>query len=149
MENQTNLELNEQALDSLRTSAKWSMFFAIMGFIGIGFMILAAIAMTSVMSMMPSSPMNPLGNIKGFLAGIYFLMAIIYTPPVYYLYKYASDMKSALIQSSSDNVGIALSYLKSHHKFLGISIIVFISLYFVFIIGIIAVFATKGLSGMH
>jgi hypothetical protein len=148
MENQTNIELNEQALDSLRTSAKWSMFLAIMGFIGIGLIILAAIAMTSVMSMMPSDVM-PLGNIKGFLGGIYFLMAIIYTPPVYYLYKYASDMQNALLQSSSDNIAIALGYLKSHHKFLGISIIVFISLYFVLIIGIIAVFATKGLNGIH
>jgi len=149
MENQTNLELNEQAVDALRTSAKWSMFLAIMGFIGIAFMVLAAIGMTLAMSMMPSTSMSPLGNIKGFLSGIYLLMAIIYTLPVYYLYKYASDMKNALVHSSSDMIGTALGYLKSHHKFLGISIIVVISLYIVFIIGMIAMFATKGLGGMH
>jgi hypothetical protein len=149
MENQPNLELNEQAVDALRTSSKWSMFLAIMGFIGIGFMVLGAIVMTSVMSMIPSSPMSPFGNFKGFISGFYIVMAILYFPPVYYLYKYASDMKNALLSSSSDMVGVALGYLKSHHKYLGISIIVIISLYIIFIIGMIAMFATKGLGGMH
>ena len=142
MENQPNLELNEQAVDALRTSAKWSMFLSIMGFIGIGFMILGAIAMTSVMSMIPSSSMSPFGNLKGIISGVYIVMAIIYFFPVYYLFKYASDMKNALLSSSSDMVGVALGYLKSHHKYLGISIIVIISLYIIFMIGMIAMFAS-------
>lgn len=148
MENQTNLELNQQAVDALRSSAKWSMFLAIIGFVGIGFMIFAALAMTSIMSMIPSSPMSPIGNLKGFISGIYIVMALIYFFPVYYLYKYASDMKIALLSSNSEMVGTALSYLKSHHKYLGISIIGIISLYIIFIIGIIAMFAFKGLGGM-
>ncbi len=147
MENQSNLELNEQAQVALRTSAKWSMFLAIMGFIGIGFMIIGAIAMTSIMSIIPSSPMSPFGSLKGFISGIYIVMAILYFPPVYYLFKYASDMKKALLSSSSDMIGVALGYLKSHHKYLGISFIVIISLYIIFIIGIIAMVASKGLAG--
>jgi len=31
MENQNNLHLNEQAVDALRESAKWSMFLSILG----------------------------------------------------------------------------------------------------------------------
>ena len=147
MENQSKLELNEQAVDALRSSAKWCMFLAIMGFIGIGFMILFALLMTSVMSMMPTTP-GMFGNMKGFLYGFYIVLAVIYFPPVYYLFKYAVDMKNALLSSSSDLVGTALGYLKSHHKFLGISIIVLISLYIVLIIGMVALFATKGPMGM-
>lgn len=147
MENQSKLELNEQAVDALRSSAKWCIFLAIMGFIGIGFMILFALLMTSVMSMMPTTP-GMFGNMKGFLSGFYIVLAVIYFPPVYYLFKYAVDMKNALLSSSSDLVGTALGYLKSHHKFLGISIIVLISLYIVLIIGMIALFATKGPMGM-
>jgi hypothetical protein len=85
---------------------------------------------------------------KGFLSGFYIVLAVIYFPPVYYLFKYAVDMKNALLSSSSDLVGTALGYLKSHHKFLGISIIVLISLYIVLIIGMVALFATKGPMGM-
>ena len=54
MENQTNLELNNQAVDALRESAKWSMFLAILGFIGIGIMIIAALLMGSAFAMMPT-----------------------------------------------------------------------------------------------
>ena len=146
MENQQNLELNEQAVDALRTSAKWSMFLAIMGFIGIAFMIIAALIMTSVMSAIPTSSMSPLGNLKGYLTGVYLFMALLYFPPVYYLFKYATDMKNALLTSSSNMVGVALGYLKSHHKYLGISIIVVLSLYILFIIGIIVFVANKGMN---
>ena len=148
MENQQNLELNEQAVDALRTSAKWSMFLAIMGFIGIGLMIIAALVMASVMSAIPSSPMSSLGNLKGYLTGVYLFMALLYFPPVYYLFKYATDMKTALQNYSSDLVGTALNYLKTHHKYLGISIIVIMSLYILFIIGIIIFVANKGINAV-
>jgi hypothetical protein len=73
-------------------------------------------------------------------------MAALYFAPIYYLYKYASDMKNALLASNSDLVATALGYLKSHHKYLGISIIILISLYFLLIIGIIVFFATSGIA---
>lgn len=145
MENISKIELNEQAVDALKTSAKWSMFLAIMGFIGIAFMILGAIMMTSVMSMLPETP-GPFGNMKGLISIIYIVMAALYFAPIYYLYKYAADMKNALLASSSDLVATALGYLKSHHKYLGISIIILISLYFLLIIGIIIFFATSGIA---
>ena len=58
------LHLNQTALDYLRESAKWSMFLAILGFVGIGFLALMAIIMTSVMSALPESS-GPLGAVKG------------------------------------------------------------------------------------
>ncbi|MBY0486791.1 MAG: hypothetical protein K2P85_06355 [Flavobacteriaceae bacterium] len=146
MENQKNLELNEQAIDALRVSAKWSMFLAIMGFVGIVFMIFGAIFMSSVMSMIPQTP-GPFGNLRGFISIFYIAMAALYFAPIYYLYKYASDMKNALLSSSSDLVATALGYLKSHHKYLGVSIIILISLYFLMVVGMIVFFASSAMSG--
>ncbi|GEC77143.1 hypothetical protein [Flavobacterium aquatile] len=157
MENQTNLELNAQAEDALRVSAKWSMFLAIMGFIGIALMIIAAIFMSFAMSMIPDDPYagqgNPYGGanpflaMKGFISVIYFILAAIYFVPVYYLFKYASGMKEALSMRSSDRVSDALVFLKSHHKFLGIMMIVLISLYILIIIGMVIYFASMAASG--
>lgn len=149
MENQTNLELNAQAEDALRVSAKWSMFLAILGFIGIALMIIAAIFMSSVMSMVPDDAYgnSPLGAMKGFISVIYFILAAIYFVPVYYLFKYASGMKEALSMRSSDRVSDALVFLKSHHKFLGIMMIVLISLYILIIIGMVVFFASMATSG--
>jgi uncharacterized BrkB/YihY/UPF0761 family membrane protein len=86
------LHLNHTALDYLRESAKWSMFLAILGFIGIGFLALVAIIMTSVMSVMPDTP-GPLGAVKGVVSIFYLVIAVIYLFPVYYLYRYASNTK--------------------------------------------------------
>ena len=41
-----NLELNQLAKDALKEGAKWTFFLSIMGFIGVGLMVLAAIVMT-------------------------------------------------------------------------------------------------------
>jgi hypothetical protein len=148
MENQNNLTLNDQAVDALRVSAKWCMFLAIVGFIGLGFLLLLAIFMYAAMSAVPEMAMAGagagmpggmgagfFGAMKGFLCGLYVVIAIVYFFPVYYLYKYAKGMKNALESSNSDMLTEALVNLKSHHKFLGIMTIVMISLYIVLFIG--------------
>ena len=149
MENQTNLELNAQAEDALRVSAKWSMFLAIIGFIGIALMVVLAFIMTTAMSSIPDDVYgnSPFGAMKGFISVIYFFMAAIYFVPVYYLFKYASGMKDALYARNSNMVSEALVFLKAHHKFLGIMTIVMISLYIFAVIGMVIYFASMAASG--
>ncbi len=140
MENQNNLQLNEQAVAALRESAKWSYFLSILGFIGIGFMIIASFFIGAIMSMAPSNPYGvggPLEMMKGFLSFFYIIIAVLYFFPVLYLYRYASGMKQGLLMSDSNTVSNALVNLKSHHKFLGITAIVIISLYLLVFIGAI------------
>jgi hypothetical protein len=143
MENQNNneMQLNTSALEFLKESAKWSKFLAIMGFIGIGFMVLAAIFMGAFMSMIPttaeSTEFNPLGAMKGFISVLYLIMAVLYFFPVFYLYKYANDTKNAIQNNDSELLSNGLGFLKSHHKFLGIMMIVILSLYVLMFIGMI------------
>lgn len=122
------LHLNQTALDYLRESAKWSMFLAILGFVGVGFLALMAIIMTSVMSAMPDTP-GPFGAVKGIISIFYLVIALIYLFPVYYLYRYASNAKKAIYSKDSALLTDAFGALKSHHKFLGIAAIIIISLY--------------------
>jgi hypothetical protein len=144
MEEQNKLELNELAIDSLRVSAKWCTFLSIMGFIFIGLMLLIGLIAAVSFSAISSQPeleglgsMNPMLGFMKYLPLLYILIAAVYFFPVYYLFKYASGMKKALNLRNTDMVADSLSYLKSHHKFLGIMTIVFISLYIVVIIGAI------------
>lgn len=151
MENQNNLTLNDQAVDALRTSGKWCMFLAIVGFVGLAFLLIFALFMYAAMSAMPDMAGAAGGNMgfgmmfgamRGFLSGLYIVLAIVYFFPVYYLYKYAKGMKQALESSNSDLLSEALVNLKSHHKFLGIMTIVMISLYVLLFIGTILFAAT-------
>ena len=122
------LHLNQTALDYLRESAKWSMFLAILGFVGVGFLALMAIIMTSVMSAMPDTP-GPFGAVKVIISIFYLVIALVYLFPVYYLYRYASNAKKAIYAKDSALLTDAFGALKSHHKFLGIAAIIIISLY--------------------
>lgn len=148
MENQNNLSLNGQAIAALRESAKWCMFLSILGFIGIAFMVLAGLFMSAAMSAIPDNPAfgggpeSPFGAIKAYFGIMYIVIAALYFLPIYYLYKYATGTKRALESSNSDVLSDALVNLKSHHKFLGITAIVVISLYILIIIGVI-IFAAK------
>jgi hypothetical protein len=147
MEN-NGLQLNEQAVLALKESAKWTFFLSILGFIGIGLMVLMAVFMTSMFSSIPdyigdeySSQMgfNPFGAAQGLFSVIYLLIAVLYFFPIYYLYKYATGIKEAINTRSSDLLSNAFVNLKSHHKFLGITALVVISLYaFIFLIAIFA-----------
>ncbi len=150
MENQNNLVLNELAVDSLRESAKWTMFLSIVGFIFIGLMLLGGVFMTITLSAIPDEPAfgayNPYGSFKNYIGIIYLVMAAVYFFPILYLYKYSKNAKEALNFNNSEVLAEALVNLKSHHKFLGIMTIVVLALYVVMIIGII-VFAASMASG--
>ena len=151
MQQENKVELNELAIDSLRTSAKWSTFLSIIGFIGLGFMLLAALLVGSVFSTMSDNmgmAMNPMAGIMKFMPLFYVFLAVIYFFPVYYLFKYASGMKKALNFRNSEMVTESLSYLKSHHKFLGIMTIVVISLYIVGMIAMVIFAASMASSSM-
>jgi uncharacterized membrane protein YjgN (DUF898 family) len=153
MEDQNKLSLNDFAISALRESGKWCMFLSILGFIGIAFMIIAGLFMSVALSAIPDNStfgtdVNPFGAIKAYIGIIYIVIAVLYFFPIYYLYKYASGTKSALASSSSDQLSEALVNLKSHHKFLGITAIVVISIYILIIISAVVFAAKMASSGM-
>ena len=146
------LSLNELAINALRESGKWCMFLSILGFIFIGLFVILGIFMTFLMSAMPSDPYggamgaNPIMAMKSYFGIFYIVMALVYFFPVYYLFNYAKGMKAALASGNEDVLANALVNLKSHHKFLGIMMIITISLYILIIIGVV-IFAAKMATG--
>lgn len=149
MEDQNKLTLNDLAITALRESAKWCMFLSILGFIGIAFMVLAGVFMSVAMSAMSGMQDAPFGEsigafdaLKAYFGFMYIVIASLYFFPIYYLYKYATGTKRALESRNSDVLTDAIVNLKSHHKFLGITAIVVISLYILIIIGTLIFAAT-------
>lgn len=134
------MKLSESAKVFLKETAKWAYFLSILGFIGIGFIIFAALFAGTLFSSM--SKMNPAMGAMGSSFGIvmaffYFMIAVLYFSPVYYLNKFASNAKKAFKNSDSEILTISLEYLKSHYKYIGIMTLVIFSLYFLMFIGMI------------
>jgi hypothetical protein len=130
------MELDRQALRSLYEAGGWATFLAILGFIMMGFLVLAGIFIGAVFSNLPTENQLPFSS--GILTAFYFVIAAVYFFPIYYLFKFASLARNGIQQRDSSQVSGALHYLKSHYKFVGILTIVGIALYILFILLFVA-----------
>ena len=137
----TEVRLTQNSLNYLSEIGKWSMFFAVLGFIGIALMIIVGFFAGTIFSKLPSSSEMP---IPGFLFGlIYIVLGGVYYLPMKYLYNFASKISSAVRKKEAPLLEESLMNLKAHYKFMGIMYIVVISLYIFVAIGalITALFA--------
>lgn len=105
--------------------AKWAKFLAIVGYIGIGLMVLGALIMLLV-------AMTSGGYGSGQAAGIafvYLVMAVVYFFPIQYLHRSATGIRDAIQTNNQYSLSTGFQYLKSHYKFVGIMLIIILSLY--------------------
>ena len=138
--------LSEQAQKMLRETAKWTRFLSIMGFIGLGFMVIAGLMLPAMMARMPdASGMGgmPMAGIfaGGFLTVLYLGMALLYFFPIYNMYKFSNAMQSGLDNGDENMVTQAFGNLKFVFKFMGIVTLVILAIYAIILLlaGVIAV----------
>lgn len=130
------LEVNNEIKGFLKEISKWAYFLSILGFVGIGLMVLGGIGMSLFTGMNQFGGDTAYG--LGYSAGIglfYIIFALIYFFPLLYLFKFAKNMKSALKSDNNENFKSAFLNLKSHYKFIGIFTIAIIGLYVIILIG--------------
>jgi hypothetical protein len=119
--------ISDEAKSYLFETAKWGNFLAIIGYIGMGFLVLAGIVMAIGLPFLDSSATLEFPfRIMGFF---YFLMAGLYFFPVRYLQRFSKSIKQGLLSSSNETVTFAFRNLKSLYRFMGILIIVMFSVY--------------------
>lgn len=116
------IEINEDTIDHFRETAKWVTFLSILGFIGVSFILIFLFFMAFIVS-----ATTPLAGIPMFFFSC--LVLCIYCVPLYYFFKFAQTMKSALRDIDSFQFAESIGFLKSAFKFMGIYFIVVISIY--------------------
>jgi hypothetical protein len=124
------LELGPESLRYLNTTRKWTMFFAILGFIFLGMMIIAGVAAGAFLSIFDQSPSGadiPKWLVIAIIAGF----AILYFFPIFYLFRFSTHMRNAVQNFSNDDLRRAFRNLKSYFVYLGVLVIIMLSLYFV------------------
>ena len=129
------LNLPVRILGFLKETSTWTYFLSIIGFIGIGVMVLFGVFFSVTMGAMPDgNPYKTLGIDISYFGIIYIVLGLIYFIPVLYLFNFSRKMKRALHSNKNEELTAAFSNLKSHYKYIGILSIVIISLYVVIII---------------
>ncbi|KGL63176.1 DUF5362 family protein [Polaribacter sp. Hel1_85] len=128
------LTITSASKSFLRETAKWAKFLAIIGFILIGFMLVFAIFATTIFDM--AAKMQPgVPDYLGVTMSItYLILAIIHFFPVYYLLQFSNKMKKALSTKNDETLAKAFEMLKSHYKFIGVFMIITLSLYALMIV---------------
>lgn len=138
------IALDAQSRYYLTIAGKWATFLGIVGFIGTGFILLAAVfigtILTYVAHLSPSEMGVPttegaasvssiLGAASGIVSFIYVLLAVVSFFVAYYLYRFGSGIKKSLLYNDTIAVTKSLGYLKSYFKLIGIITIVVLAFY--------------------
>ncbi len=129
------LRLNDEAIQSLKETRKWTTFFGILGIILVGLLLVISLIVALVLPFLNESANTPFP--PALLSIVYLIIAGIYILPVIYLMRFGSNLKKALSASSDQMFGQAMKNLALHFRTVGIITIAFISLYIIFIIAMI------------
>ena len=129
------LTVSPAAIIFLREIKVWAKFFAILAFIFVGLMVIGAFTMGTIMSSISKAGSAASIGGVGFTA-LYLFIAVLYFLPALYLWRFTSNLGLALDTNDSEKLTIAFSWLKSHYKFIGVLMIIMLSLYAVILIGL-------------
>jgi Family of unknown function (DUF5362) len=132
IESNDSLSVTSKSAGFLSETGGWGKFLAILGFVGMGFMVLAGLFMGTIFSTMGQSEAMPFGAAFGL---VYVLIAAVYFFPLYYLFKFSTAVKQAIQRKDTALLETAFENLKSHYKFIGILAAIFLALYALFFIG--------------
>ncbi|MGB1283569.1 MAG: DUF5362 family protein [Polaribacter sp.] len=133
------LTVNSRSKNFLTETAKWTKFLSIMGFIGIGLMIIFSFFAGAIFDNLPNAQPMPI-DMGMTLTITYLIIAVIYFFPVYYLFQFSGKMKAALLAKNDETLSDAFEMLKSHYKFVGVFTIIMLSLYvLIFVVAMLGV----------
>lgn len=118
------LVITETVRNDLTEIAKWVMFFAVLLFIILGLVAFASLSIAFV------------GGVGGLFAGLFIAGvygALLFFPAWYY-YKFASLTRQAVSLDDNSMLDEGFLYLKRFYRFVGILVVVVLSLYALFLL---------------
>jgi uncharacterized membrane protein YjgN (DUF898 family) len=151
------IEIGQESLGYLNTTRKWTMFFAILGFIFLGLMLIIGLLAGSFLTAFTSKMSGAEGveGIKlagGFTSVLMFIIllvcAVIYFFPSLYLLRFSTHTAKAVANLDQNEMQKAFKNLKLYWVYLGILVIIMLVIYLiVFIVAGASLAFLSGLKG--
>ena len=127
------IEIEQDTLNDLNTTRKWSMFMAILGFIFLGLLLIVGLlAGTFFSAMSPGTEGLKIGGVFFFI--IFLIIAAIYFFPVLFLFRFSRHTGNAVASLDKAELHKAFRNLKSYFVYIGVLIIIVLSLYLISLI---------------
>ncbi len=136
-QNENNhLALNPNAEHHLDETIKWTKFLSIVGFV------MMAIMLAIPFIFMAITFPEEIEGFSGFQFLPLLLVVALYFFPIYYLFKFSVEARTALRSKEDAFINNALKFLKLHYRFIGIMFIIVLAIYlFIFIAFILGAWA--------
>jgi MFS family permease len=127
------IEIGQDSLKNLDTTRKWTMFLAILGFIGIGMLFAGGIFAAAFLTIF-NSESSAVGIPESLVFIIILAFAMIYLFPVLYLFRFSKHTSAAVRNNDKEELRMAFKNLRKYFVFIGVMIIIVLTLYVVIFI---------------
>lgn len=136
-EENNSITLERSALGFLMETARWGKLLAILGFIGLGLLVLLGLFYSAFISTLSGNELEGLPMGLSWMIGlIYVVLAVLFFFPVLYLYRFSIKTQSSIRSKNTVELTQAFSNLKSVFKFFGIYTIVIMVIYALILLGV-------------
>ena len=122
------MEIGQETLKHLNILRRWTMFLAVSGFIFLGLIItLGLITGTFLAAFSNSDKMPGLPDALVYIAFITITLIIFF--PILFLFRFSNHTSKAVLTLDSNEMHIAIKYLKRYFIYIGVLLIVILSVY--------------------
>lgn len=121
-----------QIQENLRVAGKWGRFLAILGFIGLGLMLMGSISVFAIISNSNISGSN--GMTMTGVAFLYLAIGVLYFFPTLYLLRLSNAALNTGLYGNESDLEVMTLNLKRLFKFIGILTIITIGIYILVLI---------------
>jgi hypothetical protein len=127
------IEIEQETLKHLNTTRKWAMFLAIIGFIILGLIVIIGLIAGTFLTAFNSGGKD-LGIPESLMFVPILLLAVIYFFPVLFLFRFSKHTSHAVQTLDKLELHKAIKNLKLCFVYIGVLIIIILSLYIVVLI---------------
>lgn len=127
------IEIEHETLKHLNTTRKWAMFLAIIGFIFLGLVLIIGIIAGTFMTAFNTGEKD-LGIPDSLMFIPIILLVVLYFFPVLFLFRFSKHTSHAIQNLDKQALHKGLKYLKLYFAYIGILIILVLSVYIVVLI---------------
>jgi hypothetical protein len=124
------IEIGPESLNHLNSTWKWTMFLSILGFIFLGLIIIAGAVTSTFLSAFKTQEAN-LGIPESLMIIVLIVVAAIYFFPVMFLFRFSRNTRDAIQNLDKLKLEKAFRNLRTYFIYIGIMVIVVLSIYFV------------------
>jgi len=122
------IELEQDTINYLNTTRKWSMFLAVIGFIALGLFIIIGLGTGTFLTIFNSEEIGP-GLPGALIIALILLLGLIYFFPVYFLFQFSKHLTNAVHSLDKKEIKKAFKNLKFYFVYIGVLLIIILVLY--------------------